>query len=463
MTAAPANPQEGVAASASGHAQGGVAAPPAGEQAFRARRVPVRSCLLPRCRVRSPPSASGPLTCRRGVCQDFARLHALEEARVARWKRQNKKTVTVPLAFRLAPDPSKVNREAGAAGAAAAAGPAAAAAELDARGKSVPGGAGERGGLVTGGKGARDHGSQQQKENHAVQSNRVGAPSEQMLYPAAFNRNARSAKRDSHVSVSSRHGGQEHGDRPISSGGSLRPLSTRDVSSALASAYPAATQHKLPGRDPAADAALASGLRAHRDPAAAGPGGVERAQHAHKSETQPAQPQSARRAAANERLPQPPSSAAAANDSERRGRGHEDGAVPRGPHVGAAAPDQEDAVRSPGSAGSTLSAIVAQEGAQKADPAQLRQLLGKLPTTHTETLIQPFSSLEFYHFGKTLGEGAYGKVCMCVCTCARACMLFLPHSDILAFALALVLSCTALSLARSLFFFLCLSLTRSLL
>ena len=39
MTAAPANPQEGVAASASGHAQGGVAAPPAGEEitpAFRA-------------------------------------------------------------------------------------------------------------------------------------------------------------------------------------------------------------------------------------------------------------------------------------------------------------------------------------------------------------------------------------------------------------------------------------------
>ena len=27
---------------------------------------------------------------------------------MARWKRQNKKTVTVPLAFRLAPDPSKV-------------------------------------------------------------------------------------------------------------------------------------------------------------------------------------------------------------------------------------------------------------------------------------------------------------------------------------------------------------------
>ena len=38
---------------------------------------------------------------------DFARLHALEEARVARWKRQNTKTVTVPLAFRLAPDPAK--------------------------------------------------------------------------------------------------------------------------------------------------------------------------------------------------------------------------------------------------------------------------------------------------------------------------------------------------------------------
>lgn len=42
---------------------GGVAS---SERAFTARRVP-----------------------------DFARLHALEEARVARWKRQNKKTVTV--------------------------------------------------------------------------------------------------------------------------------------------------------------------------------------------------------------------------------------------------------------------------------------------------------------------------------------------------------------------------------
>ena len=68
-------------------------------------------------------------------------------------------------------------------------------------------------------------------------------------------------------------------------------------------------------------------------------------------------------------------------------------------------------MRSPGSTGSTLSAIVMQEGAHKADPAQLRQLLEKLSATHTETPVQPFSSLEFYHFGKTLGEGAYGKVC----------------------------------------------------
>jgi hypothetical protein len=57
-----------------------------------------------------------------------------------------------------------------------------------------------------------------------------------MLYPSAFHRNARATKRDSHASVVSRNGGQKHGDRPISSGGSLRPLSTRDVSSALASA-----------------------------------------------------------------------------------------------------------------------------------------------------------------------------------------------------------------------------------
>ena len=34
---------------------------------------------------------------------DFAKLHALEDARVARWKRQNKRDVTVPLGVRFLP------------------------------------------------------------------------------------------------------------------------------------------------------------------------------------------------------------------------------------------------------------------------------------------------------------------------------------------------------------------------
>jgi hypothetical protein len=42
MTAAPANPQEVVVSAAGGHVPGGAAAASAGEQAFRARRVPVR-------------------------------------------------------------------------------------------------------------------------------------------------------------------------------------------------------------------------------------------------------------------------------------------------------------------------------------------------------------------------------------------------------------------------------------
>jgi hypothetical protein len=36
---------------------------------------------------------------------DFAKLHALEDARLARWKKEHKKDVTVPLNFRLASAP----------------------------------------------------------------------------------------------------------------------------------------------------------------------------------------------------------------------------------------------------------------------------------------------------------------------------------------------------------------------
>jgi hypothetical protein len=40
---------------------------------------------------------------------DFAKLHALEDARLARWKREHKKEVTVPLNFRLASAPLPAN------------------------------------------------------------------------------------------------------------------------------------------------------------------------------------------------------------------------------------------------------------------------------------------------------------------------------------------------------------------
>ena len=101
---------------------------------------------------------------------DFARLHALEEARVARWKRQNTKTVTVPLAFRLAPDPAKPG--------AAAVGTSGAAPE------SGRGGGASRG--REGRAGAEPPDATQHKENEAVQGGRIGAPSAHVLYPRAF-------------------------------------------------------------------------------------------------------------------------------------------------------------------------------------------------------------------------------------------------------------------------------------
>ncbi len=38
---------------------------------------------------------------------------------------------------------------------------------------------------------------------------------------------------------------------------------------------------------------------------------------------------------------------------------------------------------------------------------QLRRMIG---TLREDTVVQPFSSMDFYSFGKTLGQGAYGKV-----------------------------------------------------
>ena len=156
---------------------------------------------------------------------------------------QNKKTVTVPLAFRLAPDPNKVNHATVAppvvSGSSSARG---APPDRGVAGESVR----ERG--DGGGSKLREavasHPGSQHKENDAVQngqlipSSHVGAPSEQIMYPAAFNRTSRVIKRDSHASTaSSRLSVAGGADRPIGSGFALRPLSTRDVSAGLASEH----------------------------------------------------------------------------------------------------------------------------------------------------------------------------------------------------------------------------------
>ena len=374
------------------HAGADESAHGASERAFTARRVP-----------------------------DFARLHAVEEARVARWKRQNKKTVTVPLAFRLALDPNKVNNAA-TSGQPAATGGTSSQAPYSAQGSSRgegtdPGSARDRSEGAGGKACEADDYASQHKENEAVQSNRVGAPSDQVLYPAAFNRNTRSGKRDSRTSASSRIGSDAVADRPISSGFALRPLSTRDMPSTLASAYPAQQQRRQQqAEEPDRSRDVGQGsAHAHRDL----PSSTAVTEGASTMDNKrdvtaagvsaPVQPHSGRRPSTDRHRQ------TADQDLERAGRDGEDSTkAPRssvaptqagqnaeqGPHSGARL--------GPSSTGSNLSAIVAHEGnSMKTDPAQLRSMLEKLPT---DSPFQPFSSLEFYHFGKTLGEGAYGKV-----------------------------------------------------
>jgi hypothetical protein len=41
---------------------------------------------------------------------------------------------------------------------------------------------------------------------------------------------------------------------------------------------------------------------------------------------------------------------------------------------------------------------------------QLQQQVRTITTAHMKGLAQPFSSAEYYTLGKTIGEGAYGKV-----------------------------------------------------
>jgi len=115
-----------------------------------------------------PPLSGGDSRLNTRRVPDFTRLHALEDARVARWKRQHKKVVTVPLGFRLTPVPS---------------GGATSEGNASAKDASV---ASLKTGLLGQSESANAH-----KENTAVSGSqgtpgRAGPPSAAMIYPTAF-------------------------------------------------------------------------------------------------------------------------------------------------------------------------------------------------------------------------------------------------------------------------------------
>ena len=66
-----------------------------------------------------------------------------------------------------------------------------------------------------------------------------------------------------------------------------------------------------------------------------------------------------------------------------------------------------------GSAGPVLAvktAAIQERGGKQLETDQLQELVRSITPAHVRQLQQPFSSQHFYTMGKTLGEGAYGKV-----------------------------------------------------
>ena len=66
-----------------------------------------------------------------------------------------------------------------------------------------------------------------------------------------------------------------------------------------------------------------------------------------------------------------------------------------------------------GSAGPVLAvktAAIQERGGKQLETDQLQELVRSITPAHVRQLQQPFSSQYFYTMGKTLGEGAYGKV-----------------------------------------------------
>ncbi|KAJ1484154.1 hypothetical protein T484DRAFT_1894872, partial [Baffinella frigidus] len=115
-----------------------------------------------------PPLGGGDSRLNSRRVPDFTRLHALEDARVARWKRQHKKVVTVPLGFRLTPVPSD---GATAEGDASAKDASVAALSRSLLGKSEP---------------ANDHKENTPDSSRQGTPGRAGPPSSAMIYPTAF-------------------------------------------------------------------------------------------------------------------------------------------------------------------------------------------------------------------------------------------------------------------------------------
>ena len=342
---------------------------------------------------------------------DFARLHALEDARVARWKRQNKKTVTVPLGFRLKTDPCKVNA-AGAGGQQAATASGATNAREPARG--VQPSSKDRGESTSGKErdatAATDDESGQQKENQTLQGRR-GAPAEKFLYPSAFSRNVRAGRRDSHASSAGRTSVLHDADRPISSGGALRPLSTRGVSSALAPTY-ASQQHKDICNDavhrardvdhtstsmpreplPSSTTSDSSGPPPHGNapsapsqPHSGGRAPAPDPRHPHPAarERERGAGVAGRAGAGGRDYNEDQSGRAAARGVGGAGGGGQEGGEGRAARDEDATRHEGARVAGPGSSGSnvsSLSAIVANDGApMTTDPEQLRRRLEKLP------------------------------------------------------------------------------------
>jgi len=281
---------------------------------------------------------------------DFARLHAMEDARVARWKRQHAKKVTIPLNFRLAPTSAQQTVE----------GDNEIVESITDRTEKL--------------SIKQAPYNPQQKENESSQAVRSGPPSDAMLYPTAFNRNR--ASKAPHSRLSTADG------RPSS--GTLRPLSQRDSQPVK---YGGQAKHSTGSSSIAAKVEANVGVGDLDKVSVDSLLSVSKTQTANDGQTKkgdveiagPSHPGGGKREANQDKLPH---SNKATSDADA----HNDG-----------------------KSSSKQSSASEKESAEtkKVDMIELRRIIS---TLSKDSQKQPFSSIDFYNIGKTLGEGAYGKV-----------------------------------------------------